>query len=92
MSACLEGKTAIVTGAAGGFGVVLVRALLAHRSNVMALDINRDGLYVLQDSLSNEAKRRFSVTVADISDYADCETAVGNTLARLGGLHILITH
>ena len=41
MSGRLEGRTAIVTGAAGGFGVVLVRALLAHRSNVMALDVNR---------------------------------------------------
>jgi NAD(P)-dependent dehydrogenase (short-subunit alcohol dehydrogenase family) len=92
MSGRLEGRTALVTGAAGGFGIVLVRALLAQGANVMALDVNRGGLRALQDSLPDEARRRFAVQVADIADYAACEDAVANTLDKLAGLHILINN
>jgi len=88
----LEGRTAIVTGAAGGFGIVLVRALLAQGANVMALDVNRGGLRALQDSLADEARRRFAVQVADIADYTACEDAVVSTLDKFGGLHILINN
>ena len=92
MSGRLEGRTALVTGAAGGFGIVLVRALLAQGANVIALDVNRAGLRALQESLTDEARRHFSVQVADIADYAACEDAVANTLDKLGGLHILINN
>ncbi|MGQ0655236.1 MAG: SDR family NAD(P)-dependent oxidoreductase [Betaproteobacteria bacterium] len=66
----LDGKVAIVTGAAGGIGSVLVRALRDAGAKVAALDVEE----------------------ADVSDYAACERAVRDTIARLGGLHIVINN
>ena len=77
----LDGKVAIVTGAAGGFGQVLVRALRAEGARVAALDVKpappADGVLA---------------QVADIADYAACARAVSETVEKLGGLHILINN
>jgi NAD(P)-dependent dehydrogenase (short-subunit alcohol dehydrogenase family) len=87
----LSGKVAIVTGAAGGFGRVLVRALLAEGAAVAALDVNEPGLMELRDELARSGDR-LRVDAVDISDYASCERAVATTIRSLGGLHILINN
>jgi len=77
----LSGKVAIVTGAAGGIGQVLVQALLAEDAKVAALD------------LLEVPKRSNQVSIrADIAEYASCERAVAQTLSALGGLHILVNN
>jgi NAD(P)-dependent dehydrogenase (short-subunit alcohol dehydrogenase family) len=88
----LKGKVAIVTGAAGGFGRVLVRALLAENAKVAALDVNESGLVALRGALSDEGRDRLLTKLTDVSDYAACERAVAATLEKLGGLHILINN
>jgi NAD(P)-dependent dehydrogenase (short-subunit alcohol dehydrogenase family) len=77
----LDGKVAIVTGAAGGFGQVLVRALRAEGARVAALDVKavRPAGGVLPQ-------------VADIADYEACERAVSEAIEKLGGLHILVNN
>jgi NAD(P)-dependent dehydrogenase (short-subunit alcohol dehydrogenase family) len=87
----LSGKVAIVTGAAGGFGRVLVRALLADGAKVAALDVDERGLAALRDELARSGDR-LRVEVTDIADYAACERAVATTIRGLGGLHILINN
>jgi NAD(P)-dependent dehydrogenase (short-subunit alcohol dehydrogenase family) len=87
----LTGKVAIVTGAAGGFGRVLVRALLDAGGKVAALDIDQRGLDALSDACEQH-KSNLLAQVIDIADYAACERAVGATIARFGGLHILINN
>ena len=87
----LSGKVAIVTGAAGGFGRVLVRALLAEGAKVAALDVNEHGLAELRDELMRSGDR-LCVEMTDISDYAGCERAVATTIRSLGGLHILVNN
>ena len=88
----LNGKVAIVTGAAGGFGRVLVAALLAEGAKVCALDVDEAGLTRLRDDLSEESRRRVLTAVTDIASYAACEQAVETAIARLGGLHIVINN
>jgi NAD(P)-dependent dehydrogenase (short-subunit alcohol dehydrogenase family) len=88
----VSGKVAIVTGAAGGFGRVLVRALLAEGAKVAALDVNENGLGALTKALSDRGDERLFAKVTDISDYAACEGAVEDTISALGGLHILINN
>jgi NAD(P)-dependent dehydrogenase (short-subunit alcohol dehydrogenase family) len=88
----LKGKVAIVTGAAGGFGRVLVRALLAENAKVAGLDVNESGLVALSGALSDEGRDRLLVKATDISDYVACERAVAATIEELGGLHILINN
>jgi NAD(P)-dependent dehydrogenase (short-subunit alcohol dehydrogenase family) len=88
----LSGKVAVVTGAAGGIGRVLVQALLAEGASVAALDVSEAGLAALRDSLPGTDKDRVLASLTDISDYAACERAVGEAITRLGGLHILINN
>src|SRR5262245_33477463 len=88
----LKGKVAMVTGAAGGFGSVLVRALLADDASVVALDVNERGLAALKGIVTPEQSKRLMVMATDISDYAACERAVAEAIAKLGGLHIVINN
>jgi NAD(P)-dependent dehydrogenase (short-subunit alcohol dehydrogenase family) len=87
----LSGRVAIVTGAAGGFGRVLVQALLAEGARVSALDVSESGLVALRGAVGARSEAFFA-KVTDISDYAACEAAVEDTVDRLGGLHILINN
>lgn len=88
----LKGKVAMVSGAAGGFGNVLVRALLAEGASVAALDVNESGLAALKRAATPEFGTRLLVTAGDISDYAACERAVAAAVAQLGGLHIVVNN
>ena len=88
----LNGKVAILTGAAGGFGRVLVRALLDQGANIAALDINEIGLAGLKESLPVEAASRLFTRVADISDREACDEAVAVAMNHFGGVHILINN
>jgi len=88
----LQGKTAIITGAAGGIGRVLVRAFLDEGASVAALDIDAKGLEQLSRDIGDIADERFCCSVVDIADYTACAQAVRNTVDKLGGLHILVNN
>ena len=88
----LNGKVVVLTGAAGGFGRVLARALLDEGAKVLALDINEIGLAGLKESLPAEFSGRLSTRIADISDATECEAAVAGAIRHFGGVHILINN
>lgn len=92
MAGTLKGKVVILTGAAGGFGRVLTRALLEEGANVAALDINEIGLAGLKESLPADAAGRLTTRVADISEHDACEEAVAGAIRHFGGVHILINN
>jgi len=88
----LKSRVAMVTGAAGGFGTVLARALLAEGASVAALDVNETGLAALGRAVTAEEGKRLLVMGTDVSDYAACERAVAATIGKLGGLHIVVNN
>ena len=89
----LEGKVAIVTGAAGGFGRELVRGLLGAGASVAALDIDAARLGELTEVHAEESRSdRLVARRVDIASYAECEAAVAHARERLGGLHILVNN
>ncbi len=90
--AVLAGKTAIVTGAAGGIGRVLVAALLDSGANVAALDVDAVALSGLDALREKHDSSRLLCSAVDVADYAACASAVESSIARLGGLHILINN
>ena len=93
MNGELEGRVAIVTGAAGGFGRELVRGLLGAGARVAALDIDEERLAELAGMHPDEAGTGRLVTRrVDIARYAECEAAVAHTREKLGGLHILVNN
>ncbi|HJT07545.1 MAG TPA: SDR family oxidoreductase [Stellaceae bacterium] len=89
----LSGRTALVTGAAGGIGRELVRALLRAGANVMAADIADDRLKELVRMTTGEglAERLVSRSL-DISDQRSCVAAVEAARARFGTLDILVNN
>ena len=89
----LEGKVAAVTGAAGGFGRELVRGLLGAGAKVAALDVDQKRLDELA-AMHEEPLRTGRLVTArtDISRHAQCDAAVAEARARLGGLHILVNN
>ena len=53
----LQGKTAIVTGGASGFGAGIVRKFVAEGAKVMIADINGDGATALAKELGAIAQQ-----------------------------------
>ncbi len=93
MNTELEGRVAIVTGAAGGFGRELVRGLLGAGAKVAALDVDERRLDELTAAQEEAAETgRFVTARTDISCYEECEAAIAQTRADLGGLHILVNN
>ena len=89
----LEGRTAIVTGAARGLGRVMAFALCRAGANVVFLDMDGD----VADAAAHEAAglpgaARAMGLSCDIRDLAQCRSAVARTLEAFGGLHILINN
>lgn len=91
--ASLSGRSALVTGAAGGIGGELVRALLRAGAKVMAADIADAGLKRLAESTERDSLGRGLATRhLDISDERACAAAVEATRERFGSLDILINN
>jgi 3-oxoacyl-[acyl-carrier protein] reductase len=65
----LAGKTAIVTGAASGFGAGIARRFVAEGARVMVADINAEGAAAMAAELGNAATAQ-AVNVADPASVA----------------------
>ena len=57
----LEGKTAIVTGGASGFGAGIVRKFVAEGARVLIADLNEDMAQDLANALSGVVVQRTNV-------------------------------
>ncbi|PTM40625.1 SDR family oxidoreductase [Bosea sp. 124] len=85
----LQGKIAIVTGAAAGIGKALTEAFVVQGIRVAAMDIDQAGVMALQDAHGKDAVLALKV---DVSDPASCEAAVAATVSQFGGLDILVNN
>lgn len=94
MSKMLEGRVAIVTGASQGLGVEIARAYVAGGAQVVICARDGARLAAVVDALSAEAGRARSVEAmtADVTDAAAMKDLVDHTIARFGGLHILVNN
>jgi rhamnose utilization protein RhaD (predicted bifunctional aldolase and dehydrogenase)/NAD(P)-dependent dehydrogenase (short-subunit alcohol dehydrogenase family) len=81
----LEGKIAIVTGAASGIGRACVESLLERGACVAALDINP----AIEDLFSNSA---VTGIVCDVTNPVQLKAAVQQTVSQYGGVDILVSN
>lgn len=85
----LAGKTALITGAAGGIGRALCRRFVEEGVRVAALDIDAAGLERLQGELGAE---QLAPVSCDITRHAAVVEAVAGIAARLGPIDILVNN
>ncbi|MAY15025.1 SDR family NAD(P)-dependent oxidoreductase [Thalassolituus sp. UBA2009] len=84
----LTGKTAVVTGAAGGIGQAIVSKLLEEGARVLAVDLSAEALGVFKN-LNTDRVRTLAV---DVTDYAQVEKMVRHAAEQFGRLHIVINN
>jgi NAD(P)-dependent dehydrogenase (short-subunit alcohol dehydrogenase family) len=84
----LQGKVAVVTGAASGIGRALAERFGAEGMNVVLADIDGDGLDVAVQSLL-EGGVAVVGHVTDVSDGDDIEDLAAATLDTFGAVHVL---
>ena len=80
----LEGRVAIVTGAAQGIGRAIAEKLKAEGASVAAVDLNGAGAQSVAAALDGLAIE------ADISSEPDAQRMAAETLARFGKIDVLV--
>lgn len=85
----LEGKTAVVTGAAGGIGRWLAAGLGAAGAGLLLTDANEAGLVEVAAILAR-AGVHAEAFAADLGDDGAPERIVAAAVERLGGLGVLV--
>jgi 2-deoxy-D-gluconate 3-dehydrogenase len=87
----LHGKVALVTGGNGGIGLGIARGLAAAGADVALAGRNEQKNAAALAELEGLGVRAISV-VADVTDEAQVRQMVEQTVARFGGLDILIAN
>jgi 2-hydroxycyclohexanecarboxyl-CoA dehydrogenase len=87
----LNGKVAVITGAAGGIGRQLVQRFCEEGCRVVALDLNAAGLEEMAQQLKVFVDT-LSVRTLDITDHAAVATAIRATHDELGRIDILVNN
>ena len=82
----LEGKTAIVTGGASGFGAGIVRKFAAEGARVLIADINLEGAEALARELDQKAGH------VDVSNDASVNQLAAAALMAFGKVDILVNN
>lgn len=85
----LSGKTAIITGAAGGIGAATAHLFGAEGANVALVDLEQAALADVARALDPE---RTLVVAADVSQPEDVERYVTETVKRFGRLDVLFAN
>lgn len=84
----LDGRRALVTGASGGIGGAVARALHAQGA-VVALAGTR---LAALEGLASDLGERTAVATADLSDPAAADALVKDVEGRIGGIDILVNN
>jgi NAD(P)-dependent dehydrogenase (short-subunit alcohol dehydrogenase family) len=87
----LNGKTALITGAAGGIGRATALLFAREGAAVSIVDMNREAGEKLARQIT-EAGGRAIFECADVTRAADCRRAVERTISAFGAIHILFNN
>ena len=82
-------KTALITGGTSGIGLAAARIFLAHDFNCVLVGRNAGRGRNALETLGGSDRRVFFIA-ADVSNVADCDRILAETLARFGRIDALI--
>jgi len=85
----LDGKVAVVTGAAQGMGRAVAERFAAEGASLVVVDVRADSLETLAASLSDRCVKA-TARVADISNPEQVTTLIDETVADLGRIDVVV--
>jgi NAD(P)-dependent dehydrogenase (short-subunit alcohol dehydrogenase family) len=87
----LHGKTALITGGAGGIGRATALLFAREGAAVSVVDLNREAGEELVGEITRAGGRAI-FECADVTSGADCRRVVKNTVTKFGGIHVLFNN
>jgi NAD(P)-dependent dehydrogenase (short-subunit alcohol dehydrogenase family) len=84
----LEGRTAVITGAASGIGRAITDRLASEDMNVVLADVDSKGLAEATTTLVGSGARAIGVPT-DVTDIAAVHSLLGAATAAFGNVHVL---
>jgi NAD(P)-dependent dehydrogenase (short-subunit alcohol dehydrogenase family) len=88
----VEGRAALVTGAASGIGRATARLLVEHGARVAIVDVDGDSAYQAAEEIRAATGGQVIPIQADVADAAAITRTVQTTTAAFGALEILINN
>lgn len=86
----LENKVAIVTGAAQGIGLAIAEAYAEHGAYVVLADVQLAKVENAAGSLANRTGSRTMAVSLDVTERAQVEAALDQTVTKFGRLDIMV--
>jgi 3-oxoacyl-[acyl-carrier protein] reductase len=87
----LDGRAAIVTGAAQGLGEAIARALHARGSRVVLADLNAELAEKTAAAIDKTGERAWAEEV-DVRERASLERVIEGTVERCGGIDVMVNN
>ncbi|OUM97615.1 MAG: hypothetical protein BAA02_08045 [Paenibacillaceae bacterium ZCTH02-B3] len=88
----LNGKVAVVTGAAKGIGLAVARALLREGACVVLTDVNEAALSEAEKELIETYPNRMKTVRMDVTDGRSVEAGIAASVLYYGGIDILVSN
>lgn len=88
----LDGKIAIITGAARGMGAAIARRFVEEGAKVVLGDVRTDELAATAAAIEVDAPGSTQTLALDVTNDGDWHKAVALAVERFGGLHVLVNN
>lgn len=87
----IQGKVAVVTGAASGIGKEIAHELARAGAAIAIADLNQAGAQAVADEITGNGGRAIGVAM-DVTDEAAVNAGIERVVAELGGIDILVSN
>lgn len=87
----MRGKTAIITGAAGGIGVAICEKLASYGMNLLIVGRNEATLSSLKEKLE-KITSKVVICVADLSQVGSLDEIIKTAVIEFGGVDVLVNN
>lgn len=87
----LEGKTAIVTGGAGGLGRDMVAAFAGAGANVVVASRNQENIEKVAAAIRDKGQSALAVAV-DVTDTEQVDNMIAKTVAAFGAVDVIVNN